>query len=496
MIRTPDSGLRTPGLAPRPETGDRRPETAVDPEVRGLFDAQRAAFAKQPPSYERRLEALRALDRELTRRQHDIAAAISQDFGGRAAEETLALELLPLLNELRHAVRHLKRWMAPRRARVPWQLWPAHARIVYQPLGVVGVLSTWNYPFFLTLAPLAGILAAGNHALVKPSELAPASAELMRSIIDSIFPPEYVGVITGGPETAAALTQLPLDHLLFTGSTRVGRLVMKAASEHLVPVTLELGGKSPAVVHGDYPLETAATRILAGKLYNAGQTCVAPDYVLVPRGRAEAFIDSARRVVARMYPTFAANGDYTRIVNAHHFRRLTALVDEARRDGATIVEIAARGETYDETNRVFPPTLVTNMRDAMAIMDEEIFGPVLPIVEYETLDEAIAYVNARPRPLAMYYFDNDRRRVNDVLARAVAGGVTVNDCLFHVGATTLPFGGVGASGMGRYHGVHGFRTFSNEKGVLLQRRWSPLAMLRPPYGGRARRLLNLLLRTR
>lgn len=465
-------------------------------ELRGVFDAQRAAFARQPPPYARRLDALRALDRELTRRQHDIAAALEEDFGGRAAEETLALELLPLVNELRHAARHLKRWMTPRRTGVPWQLWPARGRIVYQPLGVVGVLGTWNYPFFLTLAPLAGILAAGNHALLKPSELAPASAELMRSIVAGLFPPDYVTVITGGPETAAALTQLPLDHLLFTGSTRVGKIVMKAASENLVPVTLELGGKSPAVVHGDYPFETAATRILAGKLYNAGQTCVAPDYALVPLGRAHEFVDAARRAVARMYPTFAANRDYTRIVNAHHFRRLSGLVEDATRHGATVVAMTSPGERYDETNRVFPPTLVTNVDDEMALMGEEIFGPVLPIVEYENVDAAIAYVNRRPRPLSMYYFDNDGRRVNSVLEQVMAGGVTVNDCLFHVGAASLPFGGVGASGMGRYHGIHGFRTFSNEKGVLLQSRWSPLALLRPPYGDQAKRLLNLLMRTR
>jgi coniferyl-aldehyde dehydrogenase len=345
------------------------------------------------------------------------------------------------------------------------------------------------------VAPLAGILAAGNHAVVKPSELAPASAELMRSLIADLFPREYVSVINGGPDVAASLTQLPLDHLLFTGSTRVGKLVMRAASEHLVPVTLELGGKSPAIVHDSYPLDTAAMRILAGKLYNAGQTCVAPDYVLLPRGRTGEFVSIARRAVARMYPSLAANRDYTRIVNARHFGRLMALVDNARGRGASIVAMTVAGEAYDETNRVFPPTLVANVRDDMAVMDEEIFGPVLPIVEYDRLEDAIAYVNARPRPLAMYYFDNDRRRVSDVLERAVAGGVTVNDCLFHVGAANLPFGGVGASGMGRYHGVHGFRTFSNEKGVLLQRRWSPLGLLRPPYGSRAKRLLKLLLRT-
>jgi len=462
--------------------------------VRSLFEAQRRAFATTPPRYAQRLDALRGLEASLMKRRQEIAAAIAQDFGGRPAEETFALELFPLLNEIRHAYRNLKRWMAPQRAAVQWQFWPASARIVHQPLGVVGILSPWNCPFFLTLAPLTGVLAAGNHALLKPSELAPASAALIAAIVSDLFPPAYVATVLGGADTAAELTRLPLDHLVFTGSSRVGTLVMKAASEHLVPVTLELGGKSPAIVHADYSIERAARRILAGKLYNAGQTCVAPDYVLVPRERRDAFVEAASRIIPSMYRSYVGNGDYTRIINAHQYRRLEALVDDARRLGARIIEIGAAGETYNATNRVFPPTLVTGVHDNMAIMQEEIFGPVLPIVEYDRLDEAIAYVNERPHPLALYYFDADGNRVNAILERAAAGGVTVNDCLFHVGQTSLGFGGVGPSGMGRYHGVHGFRTFSNAKGVLVQRRWSPLSVLHPPYGERTRQVLRFLLR--
>jgi len=458
-----------------------------------LFEAQRKAFAADPPSYGRRIDALRALEGAIVARQNDLAAAVAKDFGGRPAEETLALELAPLLNEIRHARRHLKRWMAPQRVGAGWQFWPASARIVYQPLGVVGILSPWNYPYFLTLTPLVNVLAAGNHALVKPSELAPASASLMADIASAIFPPEYVSFVLGGADVATQLTTLHLDHLVFTGSTRVGKLVMKAASENLVPVTLELGGKSPAIVHADYPIERAAERILTGKLYNAGQTCVAPDYVLVPRARRDAFVEAARRIVLRMFPSDTGNRDYTRIINAHHYDRLTQLLDDARVRGADVAPLDIVGPRFDQT-RVFPPTLVTNVRDDMAIMQEEIFGPLLPIVDYGSLDEAIAYVNARPHPLALYYFDEDRTRVNDVLEKTAAGGVTVNDCLFHVGQTGLPFGGVGPSGMGRYHGVHGFRTFSNNVGVLLQRRWSPLAALRPPYTPRTRRLLRFLIR--
>ena len=458
-----------------------------------LLAAQQTRFRARPPGYAERVDALRSMARTLQKRRHDIAAAIATDFGGRPSQETFALELFPLLNEIRHACQHLRRWMEPEAASVQWQFWPAKARIVHQPLGVVGILSTWNYPVFLSFGPLVGALAAGNHALLKPSEFAPVTAEVMASIVAELYAPDYVSVVTGGPDIAAALTALPLDHLLFTGSTRVGKLVMKAASEHLVPVTLELGGKSPAIVHPAYDAERAATRIMTGKLYTAGQTCVAPDYVLVPVQRRDEFVSAARAAAAQMYPALVRNPDYSRIINAHHYRRLTALVDDARARGATVIELNPAAEACDVSNRVFPPTLVLDTRESMTLASEEIFGPILPIVEYETLDQAIAYVNARPRPLALYYFDDNKRRAEDVVARITAGGVTVNDCIFHVGQPSLPFGGVGASGMGRYHGFDGFQTFSHRKAVFIQRRWTPLGLLRPPYGVAARRTLRLLL---
>jgi coniferyl-aldehyde dehydrogenase len=469
------------------------PRPAPDP-LRQAFDAQRAAWTVSPPDYAQRIEALVALEHSVTRHRRDIIDSVAEDFGGRAADETLALELLPLQNELRYARRHLQRWMSPQPVRVQWQFWPARARVVHQPLGVVGVLSPWNCPFFLGLAPLAGILAAGNHALLKPSELAPASAALIREIVAEAFPPEYVSVVCGGESLAARFARLPFDHLLFTGSARVGRLVMQAASEQLVPVTLELGGKSPAIVHPEYPMVRAAERIATGKLFNAGQTCVAPDYVLVPEGRADEFVDHLRAAATRMYPALVSNPDYTRIINAPHYRRLLRLVDDAQDCGARVDVVNPRGERCDAGNRVFPPTFVTGVSDGMALMQEEIFGPLLPIVEYRTLDEAIHYVSHRPRPLAAYYFDHSRVRADHVVARVAAGGITVNDCLLHVAQPGLPFGGVGASGMGRYHGFDGFQTFSNRVGVLTQRRWSPLAWLRPPYGPGSRRLLETLLR--
>jgi coniferyl-aldehyde dehydrogenase len=459
-----------------------------------LVEAQRRAFTARPPRYEDRVDALHRLERALIARTPQLVAAVSADFGGRSGEETRALEILPVINEIRYARRHLKAWMKPRRAAVQWQAWPATARVVYEPRGVVGIVSPWNYPLFLTLVPLTCAIAAGNHVLIKPSELTPATGALMRSIVAEIYPPDYVSVVTGGVDVATAFVALPFDHLLFTGSTRVGKLVMKAASENLVPVTLELGGKSPVIVHPSYSMKQAAERILTGKLYNAGQTCIAPDYVLLPRERRVEFVEEARKAIVSMYPSLVDNPDYTRIINAQHYQRLTGLVDDARRGRGEVIEINPRGETCNAGNRVIPPTIVTGVQPEMSIAQEEIFGPVLPIVDYETIDEAIAYVNARPHPLAFYYFDNDAARVTDVVGRVQSGGVTVNDCIFHVGQPALPFGGFGASGIGRYHGFDGFETFSHKKGMFWQSRWSALSLLRPPYDATKKRVLSFLLR--
>lgn len=460
--------------------------------LEACFNAQRQAFKRKMPGYGERVYALRSLERALLAHKNDLIDAISDDFGGRAAEETLALELFPTLAEIRHAVANLKRWMAPRRVPVGWQFWPASAEVIYQPLGVVGILSAWNYPLFLSYGPLANALAAGNRVMLKPSEFAPKTADLLRSMAVELFSPEYVSVILGEAETGAEFSRLPFDHLLYTGSARVGKLIMRAAAENLTPVTLELGGKSPALIHSEYPLERAAERILAGKLYNAGQTCVAPDYVMVPSGRQAEFVEQAQRIATRMYPRLAANPDYTRIINDRHYARLAALLDDAQSKGARVIPVNPANEECDHLNRVFAPALVTGATGDMLLMQEEIFGPILPIVPYDTLDEAIDYVNARPHPLAFYYFDQNRGRVEQVLQRTFAGGVTVNDCMFHVGLCTLPFGGVGPSGMGRYHGFDGFETFSHKKGVFLQRRRTPLSLLRPPYGAAARRMLKFV----
>ena len=462
--------------------------------MRWKLDRQRAALGRDgAPDYWRRRQALGALLNGILARKEDFVRAASEDFGGRAREETLILELTPLVDLLRHARRHLKHWMRARSVRTSWRFWPARSRVIYQPLGVAGIISPWNYPIYLSLAPLVDAIAAGNHALVKPSEVTPQTSELLRSFVASIFSDEYVSVVTGGPEVSAAFAALPFDHLLFTGSTRVGRLVMRAASEHLTPVTLELGGKSPAIIHRDYPLRLATERLLVGKLYNAGQTCIAPDYILLHADQRDAFVHLAQEIVPRLYPRLVKNADYTRIISRRHYERLAGLIEDARRGGARIIDVNPAEERCDGENCVFPPTLILDAPSDAAIMQEEIFGPILPILSYRTLDEAINYVNERPRPLALYYFDDDSTRINKVLTRTVSGGVTINDVVFHIAQHNLPFGGVGPSGMGHYHGFAGFETFSKKKGVFHQSRFSALAWLRPPYGPRARQLIRFLI---
>lgn len=458
-----------------------------------LLERQRRAFAAHASTYRERIDALRALEAGLRARQEALVRAVSDDFNGRAREETLLLELLPLYGEIAHARRNLCRWMKPRRVAPTWFLLPATARVMYQPLGVVGVIGAWNYQLLLSLSPVIGALAAGNRVMLKPSEVTPRTADVIAEIVAERFGADHVAAVTGGPDVAATFSALPFDHLIFTGSTRVGRLVMQAAAEHLTPVTLELGGKSPAIVHEAYPLGTAVERLTAGKLLNAGQTCVAPDYVLVPRARIAEFRAAFERTTASLYPRLVENRDYTRIATEPHWHRLAALVDDARRRGAAIVEVNPAGESCTPANRVFAPTLVIDPPDDSAVMGEEIFGPVLPLVPYDTLDDAIAYVKARPRPLALYYFDDDRRRIRHVLEHTISGGVTINDVIYHLAQDNLPFGGVGPSGMGHYHGFDGFETFSKKKGVMIQRGWSPLSLVRPPYGPRVRWIIEKVL---
>ena len=460
-----------------------------------LLAAQRAAFAREPyPSLAARLQRLGKL-RELLERHGDrMAAAISADFGNRSLHETAIAETFFVLAGIAHTRRHLKRWMKMRRVPTSFHSLPGTSRILPQPVGVVGVVSPWNYPLQLALAPAVAALSAGNRVLIKPSEVTPGFSALLAELIAESFQPDEFAVVLGDAEVGKAFVSQPFDHLFFTGSTAVGRQVALAAAANLTPVTLELGGKSPAIVDRSADLAQAAARIAAGKLFNAGQTCIAPDYVLVPRQQADAFADAFGRAARRMYPRLEGNPDYTSIVNERHFARLQQLVREAEERGARVLRVAPAGEPERNGQRKLPPTLLMDVQPDMAVMREEIFGPLLPLVPYDAVDDAIGFVNARPRPLALYWFGSDSANRQQVLTRTVSGGVTVNDVLLHIAQESLPFGGVGDSGIGAYHGEHGFRLFSKEKPVFEQSRWSGTDLLRPPYGPRAERIVRLLRR--
>jgi coniferyl-aldehyde dehydrogenase len=372
----------------------------------------------------------------------------------------------------------------------------ARAQLSYQPLGVVGIISPWNFPITLTFGPLAGILAAGNRCLIKPSELTPAVSALIQQLVARYFDPSELAVVTGGAELAEAFSGLPFDHLLFTGSTAVGRRVMAAAAANLVPVTLELGGKCPVVVGQSADLGRAVDRILLGKLANAGQMCIAPDYVFVPRQSLERFVEQARSWVTRAYPGLPWNPDYTGMISDRHARRMEDLLADARAHGARVIPLAPERESPGLAGRLVTPALILDATDAMQVMQEEIFGPLLPVRTYERIEEATADINARPRPLALYYFGNDPTEQAWLLTHTISGGVTVNDVAVHFLAQELPFGGVGASGMGAYHGEHGFHRFSHARAIFTQARFdvAGLVGLRPPYGTRLERVLKLLIR--
>ena len=460
-------------------------------DMRAIFDAQRAAFLRAgAPTLQERRADLKKLSDAIGRNTDRLAAAISADFGNRSRHETELGEVFPAQSAIRHTLHHLAAWMRPKRVSVGLELVPASARILYQPVGVVGIISPWNYPFNLAIVPLVAALAAGNRVMLKPSELTPRTADFLAELLAGLFPAEQVATIVGGPETGQAFAKLPFDHLLYTGSTAVGRLIMQAAAENLTPVTLELGGKSPCILGEDAALPKAVESIVYGKLLNAGQTCIAPDYVLLPERRLEEFVGLATETVQKFYPTLAGNADYTSIINERHYRRIAQYVAEAKAKGTRVIEINPAHDALPAEARKLPPTLVIEPGDDLAVMHEEIFGPVLPIKTYRALDDAIDFVNRRPRPLALYYFGADTGRRDEVLRKTISGGAAVNTTLFHFVAENLPFGGIGASGIGAYHGEFGFQTFSHRKGVFLQSRLNASRLLHPPFG----RFTDLLLR--
>ncbi|CAI8946185.1 putative coniferyl aldehyde dehydrogenase [Pseudomonas sp. IT-P12] len=456
--------------------------------LQSLFDAQRAAYGANPmPPAAQRQQWLKALRELLSAERQALIDAISQDFSHRSADETLLAELMPSLHGIHYASRHLNGWMKPSRRKVGLAFQPASAKVVYQPLGVVGVIVPWNYPLYLAIGPLVGALAAGNRVMLKLSESTPATGLLLKELLGRIFPEDLVGVVLGEADIGVAFSRLRFDHLLFTGATSIGKHVMRAAAENLTPVTLELGGKSPAIVSRDVPLKDAAERIAFGKTLNAGQTCVAPDYVLVPEDRVGAFVEAYRQAVRGFYPTLADNPDYTAIINERQLARLSGYISDATSKGALLIPLFDQGQ-----QRRMNHSLLLNVSDEMVVMQDEIFGPLLPIVPYTDLDQAFAYINQRPRPLALYYFGYDKREQTRVLHETHSGGVCLNDTLLHVAQDDMPFGGIGASGMGHYHGHEGFLTFSKAKGVLTKQRFNAAKLVYPPYGTSIQKLIQKL----
>ncbi|MDE2261339.1 MAG: coniferyl aldehyde dehydrogenase [Gammaproteobacteria bacterium] len=476
------------------------PPAAAGPQAdaAALLDRQRAAFLAEGAvtARVRRDRLARALDLLVTHQQRFCDAAVA-DYGKRPPAITLLMDVYPAVQALRHARRNLRRWMRPQPVStgLPLGVPGARSEILHQPLGVVGIISPWNFPVALSFGPLAAALAAGNRCLIKPSEVTAATTQLMQELIARYFDPSEVAVVTGAAEVAEAFSRLPFDHLMFTGSTEIGRKVMQAAAQHLVPVTLELGGKCPVIIGRSADLQRAVDRILLGKLANAGQICLAPDHLFVPREMIEPLTRAARAWVRRAYPAWEANPDYTSLISARQAARARELLADAIAKGGRAVTLGEGREPPADERRI-APTLILEPAESMRIMQEEIFAPILPVVAYDRLEEPLARINAQARPLALYYFGSDRRELRRILERSVSGGVTVNDVAAHFLVQSLPFGGVGASGMGAYHGEQGFRQFSHARALFRQTRLdlSGLIGLRPPYGARLRGFLRMLLR--
>lgn len=468
--------------------------------MNALLAKQKAAHLRDgEPSLQVRTNRIDRAIALLIDNRRAVEDAINEDFGSRSREATAFADLAASVGPLKHAKENLAKWMRPEKRRPTpaiLGLFGAKAEVRYQPKGVVGIISPWNFPVNLTFAPLAGVLAAGNRAMIKPSEFTPATSELMARMFAEAFSDEEIAVVTGGPEVGQAFSSLAFDHLIFTGATSIARHVMRAAAENLVPLTLELGGKSPVILGRSADIGVASARIMNGKTLNAGQICLAPDYVLTPKESLEPFIAGAQASVARMFPTLKDNPDYTAIVAQRHYDRIKGYVDEARAKGARVIELKPEGEDLSQQeHRKIAPTLIIDPSDDMKVMQEEIFGPVLPVKTYSGIDEAIAYVNKGERPLGLYYFGSDEAEREKVLTSTTSGGVTVNDVIFHVAQENLPFGGVGPSGMGSYHGVDGFREFSHKKAIYSQiKADKPLQQMRPPYGPAIRKYLDGQLR--
>lgn len=463
-------------------------------DMKRLFDTQRAAFlAETYPSVSVRKDRLRRLLDLLVYNEQRIVDAAMADFGYRSPQQSFFVEIVTTAKPIKEAIKRVERWMKPEKRTVdaPFRLAGARAEVRYQPLGVVGCISPWNFPFNLSFAPLAGILAAGNRAMIKPSEATPACAALIEELVAASYDESEVAVVNGGPDVARVFITLPFDHLLYTGGEAVAKHVMRAAADNLTPVTLELGGKSPVLIGKSANMRLAAERVIFGKMLNAGQICLAPDHVFVPEGAIDDFVAALKDAVRKTAPEDRKAADFVSIVNDRHAERLRGYIVDARAQGAEIISFDWLGEGGDN---LVPLTLVLNPDEKMAVMQEEVFGPILPIKGYRKLDDVFAYTARQPRPLAIYYFGSDDGEIRAVLENTQSGGVTINDVIMHYTIDTLPFGGVGASGMGAYHGFDGFKQFCHARAIYRQSPFDIGGALRPPYGRTFERVSRFLLK--
>jgi len=461
--------------------------------LEAILGSQRTAFNANPnSSWAERKNMLVKLGEIINANEQNFQQAISQDFGNRSFTETTIAEMAIIHGGIKHALKHTQKWMRTRKAPTAMQFKPGSNKIMPQPLGVIGIISPWNYPLQLAIMPLVGALGAGNRAMIKPSEYTPRFSKLLKSVLGEVFSDDEVYVAVGGVEVAQEFSSLPFDHLLFTGSTNVGRIVAGAAAKNLTPVTLELGGKSPVIIDESVNMKLAVPRITNGKLLNAGQTCVAPDYLLMPEREIDAFSKALIRKAEEFYPKFAGNPDYTSIIADSHYARLQGLLEDAENKGATLRTAGDDDTQIMAQERRIPLTVVTNTTPDMKIMQEEIFGPLLPIVASETLEDSMRYIQERDRPLALYWFGEDKAKREHVLKNSISGGVSINETAWHVVQEDIPFGGVGPSGMGGYHGEHGFKTFSHMKGVFFQSKFSGGKMLFPPYTEKTHKVLKMM----
>ena len=468
------------------------PQTPMSKQdLRARLDAQTNAYYSQGiPSLKQRLATLDTLFNILKSNEHAITEAISKDFGHRAHQETQLAELFLCIDGIRYARKRLKKWMRPQKRSTSIWLLGSRNTVIPQPLGVVGIVVPWNYPLFLCMSPLIGALAAGNRCMVKMAANSSHLSQLLQGLFAENFSADMLTIVHGAK--GSEFSALPFDHLIFTGSGNSGRQVMRAAADNLTPVTLELGGKSPTIIAPDYSINKAAERLLFSKCLNAGQTCVAPDYVFLPEGKVDEFVTAAKAIVSRRYANIESE-DYTSIINDEAFLRLKSTLADAIDQGATSTVLVRNSEANHAT-RKFPPTLLTKVTGTMRVMQEEIFGPILPIMTYQHIDEVLDYIHNQDRPLALYLFSDDKQIQDKVINKTRSGGICLNDAALHVGQNDMPFGGAGESGMGQYHGTEGFMAMSKLRPIFKQARFSSLSLMYPPYGKKFDRIIKLMLR--